>query len=172
MKRIGIALLVTVFALAAAPAPPAAPEEQAVRARVEEYFAALSRGDLTAVEAAYWPSAVITTRMRAPSGEARVQGVTPQQYAGWFAGQLGAFDYIRFRVLRCEVRRYLDLADAWVVMEIRERPSGAEERLRRAAATLHLVRGENDWRISAHAWTMESPGQPLAAAQTPRKDRP
>jgi hypothetical protein len=71
------------------------------------------------------------------------------------------YDYARFRLVRSDVQRYGDVAQARLIMDVREKPRGGAERTVHSLDQVHLFRVDGEWRIAAHAWAMEKRGHPL-----------
>jgi len=112
----------------------------------------------------YLPSAIIVGLVEPTPGTASsVETWTLPEFISWLDTMDREYEYVRFRLARSEVQRYGDLAQATLVLQVQEKRHGSPERTVHSLDQLHLVRVDGEWRISAHAWTMELPDQPLLA---------
>lgn len=111
----------------------------------------------------YLPSATISGLLEAPATPGTVRTWTLPEFTAWMDTMSHAYEYVRFRLVRSDFQRYGDVAQARLVLEVREKPNGKPERTVHSLDQLHLFRVDGEWRISAHAWTMEKPDQPLVA---------
>jgi hypothetical protein len=157
-----LATTLTAF-LACAKAPPSRPADTETAAFLSRFVAASSarRPELAHF---YLPSATIVGLLEpTPGAAAAVKVWTVPEFMSWLDTMNREYEYVRFRLARSEVRRYGDLAQANLVLRVEEKRRGRPERSVYSLDQLHLVRVDGKWRISAHAWTMELPDQPLLA---------
>lgn len=163
MKKPTFVFLVLLFAVlgAAAQQGGASQGETAIRTMVSDYFATLSRGDRSSIERCYLPKATISGLWTDPEKGVQLETLSVSDFISCFEGVQQRFEYVRFRVVKAEVRQYKDMALVRAVLEVREKEKGKPEEILRSLDQFHLFRQNSVWRIAGHAWTMESPDAPL-----------
>lgn len=158
-------MLATILAalLACAETPQSGPASGETAEFLSRFVAASSAGGPELAHF-YLPSATIAGLVEpAPGAAPSVETWTLPEFIAWLDTMNREYEYVRFRLARSEVQRYGDLAQARLVLQVEEKRHGSPEQTLHSLDQLHLVRVDGEWRISAHAWTMEQPDQPLLA---------
>lgn len=122
------------------------------------YYARVSSRDWRGVRGAFWPGATITSQ--GEPGD-RVTTQTVDQFIRHAPEGAAKLPIFSERVMHAHVTGYGNLADAWVVFEIRQGRTRDSLRTTRGIDAFHLYRDGGSWGIASLASAPEQRGRPL-----------
>ncbi len=146
--------------------------QQQVTAALRVYYQRFSSRNWRAFLQSFWPGAIITTRWTPPGARGpRVAVVTLDEFIRQGPNGPDRLAVFRESMVDARVRRYGDLADAWVVYRARFGERGDSVLVSSGVDAFHLMRHDGQWRIVSLTFTGEVPERPLgprrgAAART------
>jgi hypothetical protein len=163
MRHLALALII-LSACTVRRATPGAPDpdEEAVRAAVQQYYRDMSARDWPAYATHFWPRATLTTVWQAPGETApRVVVTTIDSFLATTGQGPDSKPVFEERLLGQEMRVIGNLAQVWARYEARFGDSAAVQTWRGVDA-FTWMKHEGTWRIVALAYTDE-PGQTRGA---------
>lgn len=120
---------------------------------LNSYYRNLSRGDWNGLRQAFWPNAVLT----APGRDRVVTRNLQQLIQEAQSADAASVQH----PLHTHITGYGDLADAWVIYEMRTSRPGGRSDTTAGIDAFHLYRRGSEWRIAALSSTPETTERPL-----------
>ena len=154
----------------------AAPTDTEVVAALERYYDRFSRRAWREFRQSFWPTATIATRWQAPGDTApRVHVQTLDQFLAATRDGPDRLAVFEERMVHHEVRRYGDLATAWVTFRATFGMPDSAPATHYGVDAFVLLQEGRDWRILSLGFTPERAGDSLpkgAAALAPPRSVP
>ncbi len=133
-----------------------------VQAVLRAFFDRASARDWRAIRGAFWPGATVAAPWTPPGERAERRAIqSVDEYVRRTAEGPGRMNVYGERMLHSHVTGYGDVADAWVLYEVRAGRSRDSVKVTRGVNAFHLVRDGSGWRIVSLAVTAELASRPL-----------